>query len=162
MNLLSRRRQYVLPFIALISLTIMIGSTNAKVSFEPTTAFHHNLQVRSHKLLGIRNLQRSNVINKNPLTKRNHPFDTHKQTKLHLSPTITSSLATILPSTTTVIRGGALASITASSLKLSRVMPLLHENTFYVLSSILVLSSFGIILEKRTTIGKALSVSILY
>ncbi len=35
----------------------------------------------------------------------------------------------------------------------------LHSNDFYVLSAILFLSTFGIVMERRTTFGKALSVS---
>ena len=47
----------------------------------------------------------------------------------------------------------------ASKLSFSSILASLHGDPFYVLSSVLLLSSFGMILEKRTTIGKALSVS---
>lgn len=45
---------------------------------------------------------------------------------------------------------------------ISTMMSLIPKsNPFYVLSSIFVLSTFGIVLEKKTTLGKALSVSFI-
>ena len=70
--------------------------------------------------------------------------------KLHLSPSVNSAAFTVTKSA---------AVLPSSALKVTKLTSLLpHQDTFYVLSSIFALSSFGIILEKRTTIGKALSV----
>ena len=67
--------------------------------------------------------------------------------------------AAALFSSTSKVAATATAAATSSSSSLSLLSLLPHNNLFYVLSSVLLLSTSGIILEKRTTIGKALSVS---
>lgn len=60
-------------------------------------------------------------------------------------------------STTTSLQ--AVGALPGAARSLTSLVQAMHGDTTYVLTAILWLSTFGISLEKRTTIGKALSVS---
>jgi len=70
---------------------------------------------------------------------------------LHALPVAAAAVSTSAKATAAATVGTTLKQ------SFSSILSSFHGDTFYVLSSMLLLSSFGIILEKRTTIGKALS-----
>ncbi len=135
--------------LSVLSLAIVMKTSTAFA-----TAFQHHSMTRRRINLRINN--GSSQIPRNP---HNLPYNPNVKSndkqfsKLYMVPpsTVTSAVAAIIPSPSTT--STVLATL-MSYLQMS------HQNTFFVLSSVLALSSFGLILEKRTTIGKALSVRI--
>ena len=70
-----------------------------------------------------------------------------------------ATVATAASASSSGVFGTLLSSILLKMKSLSILSLIPKDNQFYVLSSVLVLSTFGIVLEKKSTIGKALSVS---
>ncbi len=138
------------------------------VRLQYVTAFQqHNNLPKPKQSFGNRYFRRTSInlhprhgsINTsilNPVTLHTINNNSKRQSslsKLYLSPA--SSITSTAAATTAAVLPSA------AFLKVTKIMSLLpHQSTFYVLSSILILSSFGIILEKRTAFGKALSVRI--
>lgn len=88
-----------------------------------------------------------------PHWKQQHGKDNSYHTHNLSSPTAAAALSSGVTKVVTA------SSSTTKMSKLAHFASLIPKHDqFYVLSSILVLSAFGIILEKKTTVGKALSV----
>ena len=51
------------------------------------------------------------------------------------------------------------STLNGGAVSVANIMRSLHKDNFYVLSAVMLLSTFGLTLERRTTFGKALSVS---
>ena len=68
---------------------------------------------------------------------------------IHAVAASASASASLLGAST--LKGGAVS--------VANIMSSLHKDNFYVLSAVMLLSTFGLTLERRTTFGKALSVS---
>ncbi len=101
---------------------------------------HSHVHVRK-PLSSSKTLQKGIIVNQ------------RDDTLLHAFPVAAAAVSTSAKAT--------VGTFTFTSFKqaFSSTLSSLHGDPFYILSSMLLLSTFGIILEKRTTIGKALSVS---